>query len=129
MPLCLFPPAALVVQPALWGWLTYRVMAFDALAEHASEAERQQILRMHRWPLLAIGAIVGFLGALPTILCLWWGALAVTFFPFFAGVAIWLYVLVFIFSGLWFQFYCLDALAKYRAAESTAAPSQIAEGT
>jgi hypothetical protein len=49
------------------------------------------------------------------------GAIAFIIFPLIAGVAIWLYVLVFIFSGLWFQHYCLDALSKYRTFTAHAA--------
>ena len=41
MPLWLVPPLVLVLPPLIWGWLTYRVMAFDALAEHASKPERR----------------------------------------------------------------------------------------
>jgi hypothetical protein len=115
LPLNAIPPLALIVQPALWGWLTYRVMAYDALAEHASDPERREIMRIHRWPLLLIGAIAGAMGAAPTVLWLG-GALSVILFPLLAGVSIWLYVLVFVFSGLWFQHYCLDALARYRTA-------------
>jgi hypothetical protein len=37
-------------------------------------------------------------------------------FPVLAGISIWLYVLVFVFGGLWFQYYCLEALARHRAA-------------
>ncbi|QDZ28539.1 EI24 domain-containing protein [Noviherbaspirillum sp. UKPF54] len=114
LPLSLFPPLALIVHPVLWGWLTYRVMAYDALADHASAQEYREIVRIHRWPLLAIGAITGALGAAPSLLWLG-GALSVIFFPVLAAGAIWLYVLVFVFSGLWFQHYCLDALAAYRA--------------
>lgn len=115
LPLNAIPPLAFIVQPALWGWLTYRVMAYDALAEHASERERRDIMQIHRWPLLLIGAIAGAMGAAPTVLWLG-GALSVILFPLLAGVSIWLYVLVFVFSGLWFQHYCLDALARYRIA-------------
>jgi hypothetical protein len=43
--------------------------------------------------------------------------LSVILFPFLAALSIWLYVLVFIFTGLWFQHYCLEALAKYRSAD------------
>lgn len=114
LPLSLFPPLTFVVQPALWGWLTYRVMAYDALAEHASAQEIKDIMRMHRWPLLAIGAITGAMGAAPTMLWLG-GALSVILFPLLAAGAIWLYVLVFVFSGLWFQHYCLEALAAFRS--------------
>lgn len=115
LPLSLFPPLTFIVQPALWGWLTYRVMAYDALAEHASAQEIKDIMRVHRWPLLAIGATAGAMGAAPTMLWLG-GALSVIFFPVLAAGAIWLYVLVFVFSGLWFQHYCLDALAAHRVA-------------
>lgn len=114
LPLSIFPPLTFVVQPALWGWLTYRVMAYDALAEHASAEEGKAILRIHRWPLFVIGAITGAMGAAPTLLWLG-GALSVIFFPVLAAGAIWLYVLVFVFTGLWFEYYCLEALAKYRA--------------
>ena len=124
LPLNLVPPLAFIVQPLLWGWLTYRVMAYDALADHATGRERMEIMRIHRWPFLMIGAIAGAMGAAPTLLWLG-GALAFIIFPLLAGVAIWLYVLVFVFSGLWFQHYCLEALARYRAIEtSLAAPSQ-----
>lgn len=114
LPLSLFPPATLVIQPLLWGWLTYRVLAYDALAEHADADECRHLLRMHRWPLLVIGAITGAMGAAPTLLWLG-GALSVIFFPLLAAGAIWLYVLVFVFTGLWFEHYCLQALERHRA--------------
>ncbi|MEN3294044.1 MAG: hypothetical protein V7642_3297 [Burkholderiales bacterium] len=113
LPLSAIPPLTFVIQPALWGWLTYRVMAYDALAEHAGKEEYAHIVRAHRWPLFIIGAIAGAMGAAPTLLWLG-GALSVIFFPVLAAGAIWLYVLVFVFSGLWFQHYCLEALAQYR---------------
>jgi len=47
-------------------------------------------------------------------------------FPLLAALAIWLYLLVFVFSGLWFQHYCLDALARLRSAPMNAdGPSRI----
>ena len=113
LPLSLFPPLTFVIQPALWGWLTYRVMTYDALAEHADPQEIRDVMRIHRWPLLLIGAIGGAMGAAPTLLWLG-GALSVIFFPLLAAGAIWLYVLVFVFTGLWFQHYCLDALVAHR---------------
>lgn len=113
LPLSAIPPLTFIVQPALWGWLTYKVMAYDALAEHADRDEYRHIMRRHRWPLLLIGAITGAMGAAPTLLWLG-GALSVIFFPVLAAGAIWLYVLVFVFTGLWFTHYCLDALAEYR---------------
>lgn len=122
LPLTLFPPLTFVIQPLLWGWLTYRVIAYDALAEHADRDERRELLRMHRWPLLVIGAITGAMGAAPTLLWLG-GALAVVLFPLLAAGAIWLYVLVFVFTGLWFQHYCLQALATHRALKAVRPPA------
>ena len=43
MPLWLIPPLVLVLPPVIWGWLTYRVFAFDALASHASVEERKTL--------------------------------------------------------------------------------------
>lgn len=115
LPLYFVPPLALLAQVLVWGWLTSRVMAYDALADYASADERRQLLRLHRWPLLAIGAVSGAAGAIPGLLWLG-GALSVVLFPFLAAISIWLYVLIFVFTGLWFQHYCLAALATLRAA-------------
>ena len=38
LPLWLIPPLALLLPPLILGWLTYRVMAHDVLAEHADVA-------------------------------------------------------------------------------------------
>lgn len=117
LPLNFIPLFALIVQPLLWGWLASRVMAYDALADYADSNERLAILRLHRWPLLAIGVASGSLGAIPGLL--WLGGVAsVIFFPILAGLAIWLYLLVFVFSGLWFQHYCLEALASLRSTQT-----------
>lgn len=113
LPLYAFPPAALAGQAVLWGWLTYRVMAYDAMADYASVEERQAIMRTQRWPLLAIGMVSGAAGAVPGMLWMG-GVMSVVFFPFLAAFAIWLYVLIFIFTGLWFQYYCLEALSRLR---------------
>ena len=66
MPLWLIPPLVLILPPLIWGWLTYRVFAFDALAVHASSTERKTILREHRGSLLMMGVVSGYLGAAPT---------------------------------------------------------------
>ena len=119
LPLSVIPPFAFLIHPALWGWLTYRIMAYDALAMHADSQERHRLMRKHRWPLVAIGAVVGALGTVPTLLWLG-GALSVLLLPLLAAGAIWLYVVIFIFSGLWLQYYCLEALARQRAGEAPA---------
>jgi hypothetical protein len=125
MPLWLIPPLVLVLPPLIWGWLTYRVMSFDALAEHASPEERDAVLRAHRLPLLGIGVLCGYLGAAPSIV---WasGLLFAAAFFVLVPLAIWIYTLVFAFSALWFAHYCLDALAQLRAQRAAAAVSASA---
>lgn len=113
LPLWLVPPLGLVLPPLIWGWLGYRVMAADALAEHATRDERRAILREHRWPLWAIGIISGYLGAAPSLIFAG-GALAFVLAPAFVIGAVWLYTLVFAFSALWFAHYTLAALARRR---------------
>jgi len=113
IPLWLVPPLILVLPPLIWGWLTYRVMAFDALAEHASAEERKEIFRRHRHWLLGIGVLTGYLGAAPSLI---WasGALLAAAFVILVPLAIWIYMLVFAFSSLWFAHYCLAALHALR---------------
>lgn len=121
VPLWLVPPLVLVLPPLIWGWLTYRVMVFDALADHASKEERQEIFRRHRSSLLGIGIITGYLGAAPSIV---WASGVVFAAAFFILVplAIWIYTLVFAFSSLWFTHYGLAALQRLRAESAGLAP-------
>jgi Etoposide-induced protein 2.4 (EI24) len=123
VPLWLIPPLILIVPPLIWGWLTYRVMAFDALAEHASKDERREVMKRHRMQLLGMGVVAGYLGAAPTLL---WasGVMFVVFAPIFIVAAIWVYTLVFAFSSLWFAHFCLDALHRLRA-ERALVPKDI----
>jgi hypothetical protein len=114
MPLWLIPPLVLLLPPLIWGWLGYRVMSFDALAEHATRAERQQIMREHRLPLLGIGIVTGYLGAAPALVWAVSAALLVLA-PVLVVVSVWLYTLVFAFSALWFTHYGLAALQALRA--------------
>ena len=113
LPLWLVPPLILVLPPLIWGWLTYRVMAFDALADHASQDERREIFKRHRLTLLAMGLLTGTLGAAPGLV---WasGAMFAVYFVPLLPVAIWIDILVFSFSSLWFAHYCLDALQALR---------------
>jgi hypothetical protein len=120
LPLWLVPPLVLVLPPLIWGWLTYRVMSFDVLAEHASVDERRALLREHRWPLLGIGIVTGYLGAAPSLV---WamGAVTLIFAPLIVVVSIWLYTLVFAFAALWFAHFALAALSELRARQAAAA--------
>jgi hypothetical protein len=125
LPLWLVPPLILILPPLIWGWLTYRVMAFDALSEHASREERRELFRRHRGWLLGIGVLTGYLGAAPSVV---WasGALFAAAFVILVPLAIWIYTLVFAFSSLWFAHYSLAALESLRA-ESAIGSAPAAE--
>lgn len=120
MPLWLIPPLVMVLPPLIWGWLTYRVFGFDVLAEHASAEERRGLLKDHRIPMLTMGVISGYLGAVPSLIWAVSGVTGVILAPFMILVAIWLYTLVFAFSTAWFTHYALAALQARRAAEPVA---------
>jgi hypothetical protein len=114
LPLWWLPPMAMVMPALIWGWLTYRVMTYDVLADHASRVERLELMRRYRFQLLIMGVITGLMGAAPSLV---WasGALFVAAFVVLIPIAVWIYTLVFIFSALWFVHFLLDALAQVRA--------------
>ena len=113
LPLYIFPPLAIVVQIILFGRLNARVMAYDALADHASADEFDTIVRVHARNLTTIGVISGAGGAIPGLV--WLGGAVTVLFPVLAPLSIWLFIMVFIFTALWFQYYCMQALEDLRA--------------
>lgn len=126
IPLWLIPPLILILPPLIWGWLTYRVMSYDALADHASADERKQIFKDNKVSLLAIGVLSGYLGAAPSLI---WasGAMFVAMAPILVPLAIWIYTLVFAFSSLWFSHYTLMALEQIRKKKEPLAQSLPAQ--
>jgi hypothetical protein len=118
VPLWLIPPLFLILPPLIWGWLTYRVMGYDVLAEYASHEERVALVRRHRGWLLGIGMVTGYMGAAPGLVFAV-GAMAVVMAPLLVPLAIWIYTLVFAFSALWFTHFCLAALADLRYKDDT----------
>jgi hypothetical protein len=114
LPLWLIPLFAVLLPPLIWGWLTYRVLAYDTLADLASPVERAQILAAHRRTLLTMGVVCGYLGAAPTAL---WalGAMTIILAPILMIVSVWIYTLVFAFSSLWFANYLLPVLRFERS--------------
>ena len=114
IPLWFVPPLVLILPPLIWGWLTYRVMTYDVLSDHASREERRELVRRHRSSLLGMGVLTGYLGAAPSLV---WasGALVLVFAPVLVPLAVWIYTLVFAFSALWFAHYALSALQALRA--------------
>lgn len=125
LPFWLIPPLVMVLPPLIWGWLTYRVFGYDVLATHASAEERRRIMREHRWPMLLIGIVSGYLGAAPTLIFSL-NVMALMFAPFLIVVSVWLYTLVFAFSSAWFAHYALGALQQLRSrTEPTAEPAAV----
>lgn len=118
LPLWAIPPLMFIVPPLIWGWLSYRVMVYDALVVHASREERLTIGRQHRIWLLMIGVLTGYMGALPSLV---WasGAVFAAAFLVLVPLAIWIYALVFAFTSLWFTHYSLGALEALRAESGT----------
>ena len=129
MPLWLVPPLVLVLPPVIWGWLAYRVMSFDALAEHATRDERLALMRTHRLPLMGIGIATGYLGAAPALVWAVSAGLLVALAPVLIVASVWLYTLVFTFSALWFVHYGLAALETLRAAERAPAAPLIVQAS
>jgi hypothetical protein len=113
LPLWWLPPLALLLPALIWGWLTYRVMTYDVLSEHASRAERIELMRRYRFQLLTLGVATGLMGAAPSLV---WasGALFVAAFVVLIPIAVWIYTLVFVFSALWFVHFLLSALDQLR---------------
>jgi hypothetical protein len=118
IPLWFVPPLILVIPPLIWGWLTYRVMSYDVLADHASAEERRELMRRHRGALLTMGILTGYLGAAPSLV---WasGVMFVALAPVLVPVAIWIYTLVFAFSALWFAHFGLASLQALRRESGT----------
>ena len=123
LPFWLIPPVILVLPPLIWGWLSMRVFCYDVLADHASVDERQSLLRELRWPLLAIGVVSGYLGAAPSLIFAF-GALGFALAPLLMPIAIWLYMLVFAFTALWFAHFLLAELARRRGSPEVVEPVQ-----
>jgi hypothetical protein len=113
LPLWWMPPLAILLPALIWGWLTYRVMTYDVLAEHASRQERVELVKRYRFQLLGMGVLTGAMGAAPSLV---WasGALFAAAFVILIPIAVWIYTLVFIFSALWFVHFLLLALSSLR---------------
>ena len=113
LPLWWIPPLAILLPALIWGWLTYRVMTYDVLAEHATSQERAELMRRYRFQLLGMGVLTGAMGAAPSLV---WasGAVFAAAFVILIPIAVWIYTLVFIFSALWFVHFLLLALSNLR---------------
>jgi len=78
LPLWLFSPFAIVLPIVLSAYLNQRLFRYDALAEHASEEEYEQIIGRSSGKLYLLGAATGLLQFIPVL----------NFFsPIFVGLA------------------------------------------
>ena len=113
LPMWVVPPLAMVLPALIWGWLAYRIMAFDVLAEFASAPERHALMSRHRMGFWTMGLVSGLMGTAPSLL---WasGALFAASFVILVPLAIWIYTLVFAFASLWFAHFALSALQAMR---------------
>ena len=116
VPLWLVPPLVLVLPPLIWGWLATCVLAYTALAQHASMTERRQLLQRHRWALWWMGLVCGCLASVPSLV---WvaGTPALVAAPLLAPLMAWLYTAVFVFAALWFAHFLLPRLVALRQSQ------------
>lgn len=67
LPLWLFSPLALVLPVILMAYLNQRLFRYDALAEHASKEEYDQIIEQASLKLYLLGAAAGLLQFVPIL--------------------------------------------------------------
>lgn len=67
IPLWLIPGMSLVIPLLLMAWLNRRTFAYDALAEHATEAEWDEIFSCHKKSLFLLGLIMALLAHVPIL--------------------------------------------------------------
>jgi len=96
LPFWLLGPFGAAVSVVLNAWLNQRLFVYDALSEHASAAELQQLRREGGWPLYLLAALLGLLHFVPLL-------------NLFAPV----------YMGLAFTHYGLDKLSLVRKEAST----------
>jgi len=67
LPLWLFSPFALVLPIILMAYLNQRLFRYDALADHASAEEYEQVIERATPKLYLLGALVGLLQFVPLL--------------------------------------------------------------
>lgn len=93
LPLWLVPLFWPVLPALLLAYINQRMFRYDALAEHASTEEIEQIIRAHRGEFFVLGVVIAIAGHIPV-------------FGFFVPV----------FGGLVFIYFCLSELQALRGA-------------
>ena len=67
LPLWLFSPFAIVLPIVLFAYLNQRLFRYDALAEHASKEEYEQVIERSSGKLYLLGAATGLLQFIPVL--------------------------------------------------------------
>jgi hypothetical protein len=67
LPFWLLGPFGVVISVLLNAWLNQRMFLYDALSEHASADELQQLRRDGGWPLYLLAALLGLLHYVPLL--------------------------------------------------------------
>ncbi len=67
IPLWLIPGASLLIPLLLMGWLNRRTFAYDALSQHATDAEWAELRRQHKMPLFMLGLTMALLAHVPLL--------------------------------------------------------------
>lgn len=102
-----------LIQGGVIARYNQKVFTFDALADHATHEEFIAIAERHNFNLFVLGAVVTFLGALPTFV--WVGSVVgAVLLPITAILSILTFTALFTFCGLAYSCYCLQALNDLR---------------
>jgi hypothetical protein len=67
IPFWLVPPLWPLIPVAIMGWLNQRVLRYDALSEHATAEEMQQLFKARRGTLYMMGAVLALLAYVPLV--------------------------------------------------------------
>lgn len=123
LPLWFIPPLGTFIPALIFGWLLYRVMAFDALSGFANNSERKSVMQQQRHWLITIGFCLGLLTSFFSLSSMF-GLLSVFLLFAFLPFMVWAYAFTFVFSTLWFAHFCLSSLQQLRTQENSASQRQ-----
>lgn len=112
-----------LIQGGVVARYNQKIFTLDALADHATAEEFDTIAREHNLNLFMLGVAVTFLGALPAFI--WIGSfVGAVLLPLTAMLSLLTFTALFVFCGLAYSCYCLQALSDLRArAVALTAPS------
>ena len=114
LPLWLLPGIGFVVPLLLLAWANARLFTRDALVDFATPTEMLALKQQHGSTLFLLGVLASLPAALPSFLWLFGGVMVLAL-PLMTGIAVWLYVMIFLATALLFSHYTLSALSQLRS--------------